>query len=225
MIDVVIVAAGKGKRMGNIYKQFSILGEKQIFMYSIEKFLDYGIKGVILVVPKEKIGIAGEIKDEFGVKVKVVLGGKKRQASVFSGFKETSEDIILVHDAVRPFVSIELIKRVVEGVDKFGICAPGIPVRDTLKIFKEDKILWTKTRNNLLQIQTPQGFRREILASIVGLFPKYNFTDELGLAEKLNYPVHWVEGDPFNIKITYPMDMKLAEAIAEYLNKNTGVSS
>ncbi len=217
MIDAVIVAGGKGKRMGNIYKQFSILGEKQILIYPIEKFLDYGVKEVILVVPEEKIEITAKIKDEFGNKVKVVLGGEKRQDSVFNGFRESSEDIVLVHDAVRPFVSIELIERVVEGVDEFGICAPGIPVRDTLKIFKEDKILWTRARSNLLQIQTPQGFKREILARIVSLFPKHNFTDELGFAEKLNYPVHWVEGDPFNIKVTYPTDMKLAEAIAKYL--------
>jgi 2-C-methyl-D-erythritol 4-phosphate cytidylyltransferase len=68
-----------------------------------------------------------------------------------------------------------------------------------------------------LQVQTPQGFKREILAHIISLFPKYNFTDELAFAEKLNYEIHWVEGDPFNIKITYPLDMKLAEVIAKHL--------
>jgi 2-C-methyl-D-erythritol 4-phosphate cytidylyltransferase len=92
-------------------------------------------------------------------------------------------------------------------------------VRDTLKLYKENEILWTKSRRNLLQVQTPQGFRREILEHIVSLFSRYHFTDELAFAERLNYRVHWVEGDPMNIKITYPSDMKLAEAIAGYERK------
>jgi 2-C-methyl-D-erythritol 4-phosphate cytidylyltransferase len=216
MIEAVIVAGGKGERMGGVYKQFSTVAGKQIFLYSVEKFLDYGVKGVILVVPEEKLSSVGEMVAEFGEKVKVISGGEKRQDSVYNGFKETSEEIVLIHDAVRPFISVELIDRIVKGVKKFGICAPGVPVKDTLKLYKKNKILWTRARGNLLQVQTPQGFRREILINIVSLFYGYNFTDELAFAEKSNYEIHWVEGDPCNIKITYPSDMKLAQAIAGY---------
>ncbi len=219
MIEAVIVAGGKGKRMGGNYKQFSSIAGKQIFLYSLEKFLDYGVERVILVVPEEKLSPVGKEVAEFGKKVKVVAGGGKRQDSVYNGFKETSEEIILIHDAVRPFISVELIDRVVKGVKKFGICAPGVPVKDTLKLYKEDEILWTRDRSNLLQVQTPQGFKREILERIVSLFSKHNFTDELAFAEKLNYEVHWVEGDSMNIKITYLKDMELAEAIAGYERK------
>jgi 2-C-methyl-D-erythritol 4-phosphate cytidylyltransferase len=217
VIEAVIVAGGSGKRMGDVYKQFSLIGEKQLFLYPVERFLEYGVKRVILVVPEEKVSQIKEKTTLFNKKIKVIPGGKRRQDSVYNGFKETSEEIILIHDAVRPFVSIELIDRVVKSVKEFGVCAPGIPVRDTLKIFKNDVILWTRARANLLQIQTPQGFRRDILEHIVSLFSKYNFTDELAFAEKLNYDIRWVEGDPFNIKITYPSDMKLAQAIAEYI--------
>jgi 2-C-methyl-D-erythritol 4-phosphate cytidylyltransferase len=216
VIEAVIVAGGSGKRMGNVYKQFSLVGEKQLFLYSVEKFLEYGVKRAVLVVPEKKLSFIKEKAAEFNKNIKVVPGGKRRQDSVYNGFKETSEEIVLIHDAVRPFISVKLIDRIVKGVKKFGICAPGIPVRDTLKIYKNDEILWTRNRTNLLQVQTPQGFRSDVLESIVSLFSRYSFTDELAFAEKLNYDIHWVEGDPFNIKITYPSDMKLAQAIAEY---------
>jgi 2-C-methyl-D-erythritol 4-phosphate cytidylyltransferase len=222
MIEAVIVAGGSGKRMGDVYKQFSLINGKELFFFSLEKFLAYGVKRIFLVVPKEKISLIEEKTAEFKEKIKVVSGGKRRQDSVYNGFKETSEEIILIHDAVRPFISIELIDRVVKGVEEFGICAPGIPVRDTLKIYKKDKILWTKARSNLLQVQTPQGFKRSILERIVGLFSTHIFTDELAFAEQLNYGIRWVEGDPFNIKVTYPSDMKLAQAIAGYQKGGKG---
>jgi 2-C-methyl-D-erythritol 4-phosphate cytidylyltransferase len=219
MIEAVIVAGGKGKRMGGNYKQFTTVADKQIFLYSVEKFLDYGVRRVILVVPEEKLSPVVDMAAGFGKKVKIVSGGERRQDSVYNGFKETSGEIILIHDAVRPFVSVELIDRVAQGVKKFGICAPGVPVKDTLKLYKMDEILWTRNRNNLLQVQTPQGFKRDILERIVSLFSSYNFTDELAFAEKSNYRIRWVEGDPLNIKITYPSDMELAEAIAGYERK------
>ena len=220
MIEAVVVAAGSGKRMGNVYKQFSVLSGKELFLYSVEKFFEYGVKKVILVVPGQKISEVRKKVERFGEKIKVVSGGENRQDSVRSGFKETSEEIVLIHDAVRPFISVDLIDRVVKGVKKYGVCAPGIPVRDTLKIYKDDEILWTRSRSNLLQVQTPQGFKRDVLKQIIGLFNRYNFTDELAFAEKLNYDVRWIEGDPSNIKVTYPSDMKLAEAIAAYKERS-----
>ena len=220
MIEAVVVAAGSGKRMGNVYKQFSVLSGKELFLYSVEKFFEYGVDKVILVVPERKLSDITEKVGEFGKKIKVVSGGEKRQNSVYNGFKETSEEIVLIHDAVRPFIGVDLIDRVVKGVKKFGVCAPAIPVRDTLKIYKDSEILWTRSRNNLVQVQTPQGFRSNILKQIIDLFDRYSFTDELAFAEKLNYDVRWVEGDPSNIKVTYPSDMKLAEAIAEYLGRS-----
>ena len=225
MIEAVIVAGGKGVRMGGSYKQFSTVLGKEILLYSVEKFFDYGVKKIILVLPQEKLSLGDKIISEFGSKIHVVSGGKRRQDSVYNGFKETSADIVLLHDAVRPFISVDLIDRVVEGVERFGICAPGLPVRDTLKIYKNDEILWTRDRSNLLQIHTPQGFKREVLAHIVSLFSKHVFTDEIAFAEKLNYEIHWVEGDPFNIKITYPSDMQLAEAIAKYFDKSGEINS
>jgi 2-C-methyl-D-erythritol 4-phosphate cytidylyltransferase len=217
MIETIIVAGGKGERMGGVYKQFSKVAGKEVLFYSVEQFFNYGVGKIVLVLPEEKLATGKELIADFGSKIHVVPGGKTRQDSVYNGFKVTSEDIVLIHDAVRPFLDVDLIDKVVKGVKKFGICAPGLPVRDTLKLYKKDEILWTRDRSSLLQVQTPQGFKREILAHIISLFSEYNFTDELAFAEKLDYEIHWVEGDPFNIKITYPVDIKLADAIAKYL--------
>ena len=136
MIEAVVVAAGSGKRMGNVYKQFSVLSGKELFLYSVEKFFEYGVDKVILVVPERKLSDITEKVGEFGKKIKVVSGGEKRQNSVYNGFKETSEEIVLIHDAVRPFIGVDLIDRVVKGVKKFGVCAPAIPVRDITAFVK-----------------------------------------------------------------------------------------
>ena len=122
MIEAVIVAGGSGKRMGDVYKQFSLIAGKELFLYSVEKFLEYGVKRVILVVPEKKLSEIEEKADKFTKNIKVVPGGKRRQDSVYNGFKETSEEIVLIHDAVRPFISVELIDR---------IAAPIAPTRSS----------------------------------------------------------------------------------------------
>ncbi len=215
MIDAVVVGAGIGKRVGGKYKQFFIVEGKPIIYYPVKQFFDYGVRKIILVVPEEKIQYSKEITSDFEGIVTIVQGGKHRQDSVLNGLEECRSDIILIHDGVRPFIKKELIDEVVKGVRKFGICAPGIPITETVKLFSKDKILWTINRKNLLQVQTPQGFRMEILKGIMRLLSEVPVTDELSIAESLNYEVHWVQGDPLNIKITYPCDLDLARIIAK----------
>lgn len=215
MIDVIIAASGGGSRMGGIYKQFSDLEGKPVVYYSIKQFSKYGVEKIVVVVPKEKVEYSKEMLCGLNNNILIVPGGKRRQDSVSNGLKECSGDIILVHDGVRPFIKKDLIDAVVKGVLKCGTCAPGIPINDTIKLYSGDKILWTKGRSNLLQIQTPQGFKYNILKDIVMLLKQKEVSDELSIIESLNGEICWVLGDLMNIKITYPGDMELALLIAK----------
>ena len=215
MIDVIIVAAGRGDRMGGVYKQFTDLEGKPVVYYSLKQFIKYGVNKIILVVPKDKVEYSNEIVSGFGNNILIVPGGVRRQDSVLKGLKECDTDIILVHDGVRPFIKNKLIDRVIKGAMKCGACAPGIPINDTIKLYSGDRILWTKGRKNLLQIQTPQGFKSNLLKKLLILLKQQKVNDELSIIESLNCDVCWVFGDPMNIKITYPEDFELARIIAK----------
>lgn len=219
MIDVIIAAAGRGDRMGGVYKQFANLNEKPLIYYSIEQFINYGVGKIVVVVPEEKLKYTKSILSKINYNIVIIPGGERRQESVLKGIEECNADIILIHDAVRPFIKKELIDKVVKCVEKFGICAPGVPINDTIKIYSKDRILWTKARKNILHIQTPQGFKYNILDRISIFMSQEIVTDELSIAEKLNFNVYWVFGDQMNIKITYPGDMELAEIIANSWSK------
>lgn len=214
MVDVIIASAGGGLRMGGIYKQFLDLEGSPVVYYAIMKFLEYGVNKIVLVVPSDKIEYSREMLSDIDKTIKVIEGGKSRQESVMKGLSECSSNIILIHDGVRPFIKKELIGSIVRGVEEFGVCAPGLPITDTIKLYSGNKILWTVNRRSLLQVQTPQGFKRDILKDIVHLMIQHSVTDELSLVEKLDGDIFWVRGDPINIKITYPEDIKLASIIA-----------
>lgn len=217
MIDLVIVAGGRGDRMGGKYKQFMKLNGKPIIIHCIENFLHLDLNSIIVVVPKKKIETAEKITSNLRQNIKIVQGGRRRQDSVRNGIMKTEGDSVLIHDGVRPFVSNKIIRDVINGINKTGVCAPGLPVTDTLKLYRDKQILWTVERKNLLTIQTPQGFGRKELSAITVNLQEEEITDELTAAEKLNMQITWVTGSPFNIKITYPEDFELAKAINLYL--------
>ena len=216
LVDAVIVAAGKGYRMGGKYKQFQKLEGKPLVYYSIKQFNEFGVDRIVLVVPEDKIKYAEDmVLEYFGDTALVVMGGKRRQDSVLNGLYECTGEIILIHDGVRPFIKKELIDEVVKGACKYGACAPGIPINDTIKLYYRNKILWTKGRKNLLQVQTPQGFRSDFLKELIKLLKQEVVTDEISIIERLNGDICLVFGDPVNIKITYPEDMELAKIISK----------
>ncbi len=216
LVDAVIVAAGEGYRMGGIYKQFQKLEGKPLVYYSIKQFNEFGVDRIVLVVPEDKIKYAEDmVLEYFGDTALVVRGGKRRQDSVLNGLYECNGEIILIHDGVRPFIKKELIDEVVKGVCKYGACTPGIPINDTIKLYYRNKILGTQGRKNLLQVQTPQGFRSDILKELIKLLKQEVVTDEISIIERLNGDICWVFGDPVNIKITYPEDMELAKIISK----------
>ena len=218
MVTAIIVAAGEGKRMGeDIPKQFLLLKEKPILWHTLYAFqYSAAIDEILLVINPDWEQESNNIAKEFSKVKCVVFGGKTRQASVWAGLKTIKQtDIVLVHDGVRPFVSKNLIKRVIEGVYKWEAVVPVLPVKETIKWVEGSVIKKTIPRDYLYSAQTPQGFKYLLLkeAYVQAQTRKWLFTDDASLLEKIGVRVHVVLGEPYNIKITTIEDLKWAEAI------------
>ncbi len=221
--DVVIVAAGRGRRMGGgLPKQFLYLGGKPVLLWSLEVFQNHpSVEHIIVVGQDDWLSyIANEIIDTFGVtKVKkIVSGGERRQDSVLAGIRALEANRpVLVHDAARPFITLALIDRVLAGLAGADACVPGIPVADTVKRIDADWVVETPNRDTLRLIQTPQAFQRQALLTYFEQTENANrtFTDEAAMVEFFGGKVRVVEGEPFNIKITRQIDLKILEKVLE----------
>ncbi|MFQ6113011.1 MAG: 2-C-methyl-D-erythritol 4-phosphate cytidylyltransferase [bacterium] len=221
--SAIIVAAGQGQRIGgSVPKQFQSVCGKPILYYTLQKFENCAlIEDIVLVSLKDwLLYVSQDIVDHFGFKKvrKIVAGGNARQDSVFAGLKalEASVDLVAVHDAVRPFISIEKIEQTIKACEKYGAAILAVPPRDTIKVEKAGFVQNTLFRNSLWSVQTPQIFKYEILYSAyLKAFEKGVYgTDEAALVEKFgNAKIKIVEGEYKNIKITTPLDLKLAETI------------
>ena len=218
-VCAVVPAGGTGTRMGGtVPKQFLELDGKPILYYTLKTLQDCGIiSELILVVPEKEYDNA--CTDWLGkpeIVTKVVVGGEKRQDSVYNGFCELSPqtEIVLVHDGVRPFLSHQMIQESVDAAREYGAAITAIPVNDTIKKV-DDSGLVSKTvdREGLWRVQTPQVFRYELLEEAFkkANSEKFYGTDEGTLIEHLGKPVKIVEGSEQNIKITRPEDLRLSE--------------
>ena len=218
-VCAVVPAGGTGIRMGGtVPKQFLELNGKPILYYTLKTLQDCGIiSELILVVPEKEYDNA--CTDWLGkpeIVTKVVVGGEKRQDSVYNGFCELSPqtEIVLVHDGVRPFLSHQMIQESVDAAREYGAAITAIPVNDTIKKV-DDSGLVSKTvdREGLWRVQTPQVFRYELLQEAFkkANSEKFYGTDEGTLIEHLGKPVKVVEGSEQNIKITRPEDLRLSE--------------
>lgn len=222
-VVAVIPAGGTGKRMGTaICKQFLMLGEWPLILHALLVFeRTPAVEAVIMVVPADERDRAlREVVDRYGLKKvqKVVAGGATRQESVYHGLKETEADaeIVVVHDAVRPFVTEELIERSIELARQEGGAIVAVPMKDTPKqVGPDGKIQRTLDRSGLWLAQTPQTFRRGILIEAYRKadIDRLHATDDAALVERLGHPVAIVPGSWENIKITTPEDLVIAEAI------------
>jgi 2-C-methyl-D-erythritol 4-phosphate cytidylyltransferase len=217
-VSAIILSAGKGKRFEDpLPKQFHLLKGKPIFEWSLETFSDHElVDSIVLVIdnpPQWK-----ELKEKYSKIDKIVKGGERRQDSVKNGLKAIEEEcIVLIHDAVRPLVSRELITRVIEGVKNYGSAIPVIEETDSLKLVEDDKVLSTIRREKVFRVQTPQGFHlKDILYSHkIGEERGIFVTDDSELMEKAGFEVRTVKGEETNLKITTKLDLILAEAILE----------
>ena len=222
--NAVIVAAGKGLRLGNrIPKQFLALAEKPILARSLEAFDQHPQIAEIVVVGAADwlVYIEEQIIAPHGFRKvsRVVRGGKERQDSVAEGVLALPQSAlpVLVHDAARPFVSAAVISRVIAGLPDADACIPTVPVADTIKEVKQGWVVRTLARDRLRKVQTPQGFWPQPLLQTLEKAKEKGLcaTDEAYLIEHFGGRVSCVDGDPGNIKVTTEWDLKFAEWMLE----------
>jgi 2-C-methyl-D-erythritol 4-phosphate cytidylyltransferase len=221
-----VAAAAKGKKRGTTSKQFAELGGTPILIHTLRKFAAVDAVSEIWIALREN-EIAGfrerlqsEGKDILKKKIDLTVGGEHRQQSVHNALNAIDahpDDIILVHDAVRPFVASEVIDGVIEAAKKYGAAIAGLPAVDTVKQVERTSegalIKATIPRAAVVMAQTPQGFRYSVIKNAFDEAASDGFlgTDESSLVERSGHEVAVVMGSPRNIKITTPSDMELAE--------------
>ncbi|MGD6782151.1 2-C-methyl-D-erythritol 4-phosphate cytidylyltransferase [Sutcliffiella horikoshii] len=221
--QVIVLAAGQGKRMkAGKNKQFIELEGKPVIIHTLSVFeADPWCSEIKLVINEKEKDIFKELLHQYPVqKIKeMVIGGEERQDSVYNGLTSLqSAEIVLVHDGARPFISQEVIHNLVEKASKEGAAIVGVPVKDTIKrVSKAGVVEQTVERSSLWSIQTPQAFRYPILKEAHDKAKTENYlgTDEASLVERIHVPVHIVQGEYENFKLTTPEDLILAKAFLQ----------
>ena len=213
----VIVAGGSGTRMGNdLPKQFLKLKGREILLHSVDAFINaYADVKIILVLPKDYISYTKVLIGEqnYPTTIDVVEGGATRFDSVKNGLNHIGDaEIVFVHDAVRCLVTPKLIRECSKSAEFKGSAVPVIPVRDSMR--RVDPHGNTSTiinRENLVVVQTPQTFRKNLLVSAFNVSYTPAFTDEASVFEAAGHEIHLIPGEETNIKITFPEDLQYAE--------------
>ncbi|MGE3512145.1 MAG: 2-C-methyl-D-erythritol 4-phosphate cytidylyltransferase, partial [Vicinamibacterales bacterium] len=219
--SAIVAAGGRGQRFGaGRPKQLVDIGGRSLLDWSLQALLQHpAVDEVIVALPAAVVAQPPSSLRTGSKPVRLVAGGARRQDSVANAFAaaDPRADVILIHDAARPFVSAELIARSVAAAVEFGAAVAAVPSRDTVKLTDATgRVLETLPRERIYLAQTPQTFRREILRQAFALAPpEEEATDEATLAERAGFTVRVVEGDASNIKITVPEDMPMAEALIE----------
>jgi 2-C-methyl-D-erythritol 4-phosphate cytidylyltransferase len=215
-VTAIVVAAGLGKRFGSS-KQFALLRGKPLLDWSIESLAaNPEIGAIILVLPGEK---AKENLFHQHKKLRAVTaGGPRRQDSVRRGLEQVDPQtagIVLIHDGVRPLLGQDLISRVISAARENGAAVPGVPVEDTIKEVDRGEVVRTLERGRLYRVQTPQGFTFPLLQKAFRQAAEggYYGTDEASLVERTGHRVVVVAGDPRNVKVTTPADLRIVEAL------------
>lgn len=217
-ISAVIVAAGSGTRFGGEKpKQLATLAGRPVLTHTLQVFVSNPIiSEIILVLPADWLEvIVEEALQPYGLTgIKCVAGGASRAESTRRGFEAVGGEIILIHDGVRPLVEAGLIEKVARAAWKHGAALAAVPVSDTLKEVADGLVKRTVDRSAMWRAQTPQGFRRGILAeALAGTTGAEAPTDDIGLVERLGLTAAVVPGSPGNIKITTKEDLIMAEAL------------
>lgn len=219
MVTAIILAGGKGTRMAaSKSKQYIELEGKPILYYSIKHFIDNNfIDNIILVVREDEIDYCKEeVLKKYNLKInKIVSGGRERQESVYNGLVAANgSDIVLIHDAVRPFVSKRIIDDSIKYAKKYKASAPGVMPKDTIKIKNERNFsIETPERNKLILVQTPQAFEYDMILECHRKIKEMGIcvTDDTMVVELFGNDVYIFDGEYTNIKITTPEDMALAK--------------
>ena len=233
-VFVIIPAAGLGTRMmtlkgGNnaTAKQFTAVGGEPILRQTIRRFLASSqVKEIVVALRNSEAGRLQSwiLEEKLNSRVRTIEGGDHRQRSVYNALRSleaAKDDIVLVHDAVRPFVMLETINKVIVAVEKHGAAIAGLPAIDTVKQVERTAggavVTSTIPRERIVLAQTPQGFHYGLLREAFDDAGAIDFlgTDESSLVERIGHSVHVVMGSPENFKITTPADLQLAEFYAQ----------
>lgn len=219
---VIIVAGGKGLRMGtDTPKQFLPIGGKPVLMRTISRFREYSSAvGIVLVLPREQQEYWRQLCRDYGFteRYAVADGGDTRFHSVKNGLSLIPDDeqgVVGVHDGVRPFPSVAVIKRCYDTARETGAAVPVIPVVETLRHIEPSGQSRTVSRNDFRLVQTPQTFSIELLKRAYKQPYQDRFTDDASVMEALGHSVKLVEGNRENIKLTTPFDLRVAKALTE----------
>ena len=216
----VIVAAGTASRMGGIDKVMAPIQGEPMIARTVRQFQNCDAISEIVIVTREDliVPITNLCKDMDKVTA-VVVGGKSRQKSVNLGLNSLSKKVKLaaVHDGARPLITWQVIDRAVRAANTYGAAAPAIPVKDTIKVVEGYVVKNTPDRDTLRAIQTPQVFDFDMLRGALKKATEDGaaVTDDCSAVERLGLTVKIVEGDERNIKVTTPMDLKIAEMLLE----------
>jgi 2-C-methyl-D-erythritol 4-phosphate cytidylyltransferase/2-C-methyl-D-erythritol 2,4-cyclodiphosphate synthase len=217
-VTAIIAAAGAGRRLGAaVPKQLLELGGRTILERSVEAFADHPrVQDVIVVVPRD-VAMSPPAWLQARPHIRVLQGGERRQDSVANAVDALREatDVVLVHDAARPFVTADLISESIDAAAEYGAAIVAQPVRDTVKRAQPGpagaRVVETLPRESIFLAQTPQAFRRDILREAIALGRSgVEATDEAALAEQAGHVVHIVTGTPDNAKITTADDLERA---------------
>ena len=228
---IIIVAGGKGLRMGtDIPKQFLPIGGKPVLMRTLERFREYAADlQIILVLPEAQQDYWRELCQQYHFDVEYTLanGGETRFHSVQNGLAlvpDDAEGVVGVHDGVRPFPSVEVIRNCYETARTAKAVIPVIPIVETVRhLVSESNVQRSTTvpRGDYRLVQTPQTFDIQLLKAANRQPYNDGFTDDASVVEAYGFDITLVEGNRENIKITTPFDMTIAEAL---LNNNNSVS-
>ena len=216
----VIVAAGSASRMGGIDKVMAPLGGEPMIVRTVRNFQNCdAISEIVVVTRPDLIESIRKLCAGYEKLKAVVTGGKSRQESVALGLDALSDQVQLaaIHDGARPFADWQLIDRCVRAANTYSAAAPAIPVKDTIKVVEGRIVKSTPDRATLFAVQTPQVFDYDLLR---GALTKAEadgaaVTDDCSAVERLGMSIKIVEGDERNIKITTPLDLKIAELFLE----------
>ncbi|MFP5297404.1 MAG: 2-C-methyl-D-erythritol 4-phosphate cytidylyltransferase [Actinomycetota bacterium] len=213
----MIAAGGRGERAAftdDQPKQFRPLGGRPLLEYCLDELSRAGCDPIVLVVPER---FMSEARVLFGARANIVFatGGETRQDSVASGLEEVSTDLVVVHDGARPFATADLVRSVIEAVGDHDGAIAAMPVDETLKRVDGTSIVETVDRSHLWRAHTPQVFKSDALRSAHEKARQEGFigTDDASLLERYGGTMAVVPSPRSNIKLTYPEDFALAEAI------------
>jgi 2-C-methyl-D-erythritol 4-phosphate cytidylyltransferase len=220
--SAVLLAAGRGRRLKNsVPKAYLELDRRPLLWYSLREFaLCAQVSQIVVVIHREdrelferSLGAKGRSPLQTRKRTEIVYGGEQRQDSALAGVLAAAEKYVLLHDAARPLISAELLTRVIEATQVHSAAVPALPITDSLKRIQENEIVESVDREELVRVQTPQGFRKDLILHALQQAHKEKryFTDEAGaLLALLGVRAKIVPGEELNVKVTTPSDLELA---------------